>query len=137
MELSKGGHLVVETGEPSVKVVRFSTPDLRGEIYQEPLEECVLFRELQETVLTRLMAGEILILNLGLVEPFPSRFYSVLIAVKKAVQARQARLLLCCLGQPAQECFTLYTGYQTFTVTTTEAEAKREAGQGFSPGPAR
>ena len=87
-------------------------------------------RELRDDVLEVLEEGETLVLNLGLVEPFPTAFYSLLLRVRAAVLARRARLVLCRLGREHLELFQLFNAQRLFHTTGTEAQAVRGAGAG-------
>ena len=68
-----------------------------------------------------------MILNFGLVEPFPTAFYRCLLKVREVVAARNARLLLCRLSHEHEEIFRLFKGHQLFRVSTTEGRAIHEA----------
>jgi len=116
-----------ETLGPNIRVVRFARPDLRAEMDQEPIEDCPLYRELDTFALAYLASGKSLIINLGLIERYNTAFHRLLLTVRKAVLAREARLFLCCLTQPiVKEGFNLMGGDQKFEVTATE-EAAYEA----------
>jgi anti-anti-sigma regulatory factor len=68
------------------------------------------------------------VLNLGLIEPFPTVFYLLLLKVREEVRARQARLVLCRLSPEHQEIFEILQGSRLFTIAATERQAFLEAG---------
>jgi hypothetical protein len=124
--INRTRNLVQETAAPRVRVVRFLRPDLR-----EPLDAdsdgCPLLRELQ-LVVDLLTEGDTLVVNLGLVELFPTAFYSCLLRLRQAVLARKARLVLCRLSADHLEIFQLFKADRLFHVAATELLALREAG---------
>jgi hypothetical protein len=128
MRISTCGNLVVEAAARGVRVARFARPDLRPHLYDnaDPAR-CPLFREVRDAALTDLAAGATLVLNLGLVGPFPAALYSCLLLVRRCLQARSARLMLCGLSEEHEELFRLLQGHRVFTVARTEAEAVRAA----------
>jgi anti-anti-sigma regulatory factor len=121
-------NVVCETLAPQVCAVRFVRPDLRAEMYDnEAIEDCVLYRDLHAAALGNLATGSTMILNLGLIDMFPTAFYRLLLKVRETVKARQVQLLLCCLPPNVQECFDLFGGGKLFQISKTEASAAREA----------
>jgi hypothetical protein len=122
MAINPQRSLIEETVFPGVQVIRFLRPDLREQL-EEDGDECALFRELRAGIVGTLKEGETLVLNLGLVEPVPSAFYSCLLRVRELVLARRARLLLCRLSPEHQELFQLFHANRLFQVTGTEAQA--------------
>jgi len=129
MAISTHNDLVRETVARGVHAVRFVRPDLRKQL-EEDGDGCPLFRELRDRVLEILEEDETLVLNLGLVEPFPTAFYAFLLRVREAVLARGARLVLCRLSPEHLELFQLFNAHRLFHVTGTEAQAVRWAGAG-------
>jgi anti-anti-sigma regulatory factor len=128
MKLSKGGHLVVETPLAGVHVVRFTSADKGDQLYdEEPVETCTLFRELAETVLSALSAGNALVVNFGLIERFPTRFYTYLLKVREETIGRNVRLVVCCIRAEHQEILKLYNAAKLFTFTDTEEQAVKLA----------
>jgi anti-anti-sigma regulatory factor len=126
MEISLGKCLIVETRTPGVHVVRFAQPDLREQLCDDgDIAACELYLALHEGVLAGLAAGERLVLNFGLVEPFTTAFYRFLLKVREDVRERQAHLVLCRLGPEHREIFELFKGFRLFQVTNTEAQALR------------
>jgi hypothetical protein len=119
-------NLVQEIVARGVRVVRFLRPDLRQPLDSDA-DGCQLFRELQ-AVVNLLTEGDTLVVNLGLVELFPSDFYSCLLRLRKAVLARKTRLVLCRLGADHLEIFQLFKADRLFHITATERQALREAG---------
>jgi anti-anti-sigma regulatory factor len=117
-------NVVCDTLSPGVRVVRFVRPDLRPQLYdQEAIAECSLYRELDAAALADLPEGEAVVINFGLIDWFPTAFYRLLLKVREAVQARNARLLLCCLTPNVRECFDLMGGGRLFEIRATEANA--------------
>src|SRR5207253_6136613 len=104
---------------------------------------CPLYQELFERALANLREGQTVILNFGLVEPFPTAFYRCLLTVREEVTARKARLFLCRLSHEHEEIFRLFKGFDLFRVTPTEgraiheATARKEMGRKESPGNGR
>jgi anti-anti-sigma regulatory factor len=129
MAVSTNSNLMKETVSRGVDVVRFLRPDLRVQL-DEDGNDCALFRELHAEILKVLKEGETLVLNLGLVEPFPTSFYSCLLRVRAAVLARRARLMLCRLSSEHRELFQLFNAHRLFHVTGTEAQAVANARTG-------
>jgi anti-anti-sigma regulatory factor len=88
-----------------------------------------LYRELDAAALTNLAVGETVIINVGLIDRFPTAFYRLLLKVRETVQARNARLLLCCFTPNVRECFDLMGGGKLFEIRATEANAVSAAGK--------
>lgn len=123
MILSPGQHLVSDTLAPGLRVARFTRPDNRAQLYDAEIEDGEPLADLRATVLGSLAAGDTVILNLGLVDRFPSRCYSLLLRARELCQAAQAKLVLCCLNENARECFTLFQGEKLFPIFATEEKA--------------
>jgi anti-anti-sigma regulatory factor len=121
-------HVLCESTREGVWVVRFVRPDLCDQLYDEAdADACPLYQELFERVLANVQEGQTVILNFGLVEPFPTAFYRCLLKVREVVAARHARLLLCRLSPEHEEIFRLFRGFDLFRVITTEGRALHEA----------
>jgi anti-anti-sigma regulatory factor len=133
MRVSAGGNLVVETARRGVRVMRFARPNLRG-CLDDGADSATspLFREIQDAVLSDLPKGWTLVVNLGLIDAVTAAFYRCLLDVRKCVQARGARLVLCGLSPWNQEIVDLFRGPRLFTIVRTEAEAGRVARGGLS-----
>jgi hypothetical protein len=130
MDIHRERHLVCDTLSPGVRVVRFVHPDLRTQLDEhESITDCALYRELHDAGLGDPAAGETVIINFGLIDPFPTAFYRLLLKAREAVQARNAWLLLCCFTPNVRECFDLMGGGKLFEVRATEARAVSEAGK--------
>ncbi len=111
-----------------VHVVRFLRPDLRATLDdREATEDSTLYRDLHGLVLGDLAEGQTVVMNFGMIEPFTSAFYRLLLKVRETVLARKARLVLCCLTPNVQEGFDLFAGDKLFKVVPTEAIAAHEA----------
>ena len=121
-------HLVVDALPGGVRMVRFTCPDLRDQLYdQADPETCPLFREIFECILAELNEGQSLILNFGLVEQFPTALYRWLLKVRALTAEAGVQLILCRLSPEHKEIFGLFRAFQLFHVTTTEARAVYEA----------
>jgi len=87
-------YMVVEVPAAGVYVVRFTRPDLSEQLCADgDSVGCELFQQLTGQVRAGLAARETLVLNLGLVEPFPTAFFRYLLKVREVVNERQARLM--------------------------------------------
>jgi anti-anti-sigma regulatory factor len=129
MDIQSERSVVCDTPSPGVRVVRFVRPDLRPQLYdQEAIADCSLYREFDATALADLAAGETVVINLGLIDWFPTAFYRLLLKVREAVQGRNVRLLLCCFTPNVRECFDLMGGGKLFDIRATEANAVAAAG---------
>ena len=130
MDLHSERNVVCDTPNPGVRVVRFVRPDLRPQLYdQEAITDCSLYREVDVAALADLAASETVVINFGLIDWFPTAFYRLLLGVREAVQARNARLLLCCFTPNVRECFDLMGGGKLFEIRATEANAVSAAGK--------
>jgi len=130
MDVQSKPNIVCDTPNAGIRVVRFVRPDLRPQLYdKEGITDCPLFQELNAAALTDLRAGETVVINFGLIDWFPTAFYRLLLKVREAVQARNARLLLCCFTPNVQECFDLMGGQRVFEIKDTEAKAVSDAGK--------
>jgi anti-anti-sigma regulatory factor len=128
MEKAGTGTLIVETASRGIYIVRFARPDLRGQLCEDAdIIGCELFQEMEARILGRLTAGDTLVLNLGLVERFPTALYRCLLKVREVVNQRSARLVLCRLSVELREIFELFKAFRLFHVTATEAQALRAA----------
>jgi hypothetical protein len=127
MRVSAYGNLTVETVTLGVRVMRFARPDLRE--YVDSAADAatsLLFQEIQHAVLSDLPKGWTLVVNLGLIDPINAAFYRCLLYIRKCVQARHGRLVLCGLSPWHQEIFDLFRGPELFTIVCSEAEARRD-----------
>jgi anti-anti-sigma regulatory factor len=130
MERGPCRHLVVEARAPDVKVVRFTRPDLRAQLDNyASIEDSELFQELGE-VLTGLVRGDKLVLNLGLIEVFTSTLLCFLLRVREIVRGRGARLLLCQFRNEHREILEVTRTLRLFTITGSEAKAIYQAAEG-------
>jgi len=127
--VSRTSSVVQEPVARGIRVARFLRPDLREQLDNDG-DGCPLLRELHGVV-DLLKEGETLVVNLGLVEPFPTDFYSCLLRVRQAVLARQARLVLCRLSPEHLEIFELFNARRLFPLMSTESQAIREARAGL------
>jgi anti-anti-sigma regulatory factor len=127
MESRKGKNVIHVETIHGIRVVRFLQPDVRAELDGD-LHHCTLLRELQLRVLDGLEEGQSLVLNLGLIDMFPTALYSCLLKLREAVLARKARLVLCRLSPEHREIFELFRAERLFQIVHTEALALRQAG---------
>jgi anti-anti-sigma regulatory factor len=127
MAIRAGSSLVRENVSRDVHVVRLVRADLREQLDDDGAGGA-LFRELRDDVLNGLGENQTLILNLGLVELFPTALYACLLRVREAVLARRARLVLCRLSPEHLEIFQLFNARRLFHTARTEAQAISEAG---------
>jgi anti-anti-sigma factor len=121
-------NIICEVPTEKIRVVRFLRPDLRPVLYdREPIEETALYRELRDAAITPLPDHSTLILNLGLVDWFPTTFYQLLIKVLEDVRRKSGEVVLCCLTANVKEAFDLLGGGRLFETHSTEARAIAEA----------
>jgi anti-anti-sigma regulatory factor len=136
MDMQSQRNTVCDTPNPGIRVTRFVRPDLRPQLSdQEAIDDCSLFRELDETALANLPAGETVLINFGLIDWFPTVFYRLLLRVREIIQARHARLMLCCFTPNVQEGFRLMGGSKVFEIKATEGEAIFEARKALGQSP--
>jgi anti-anti-sigma regulatory factor len=134
MDIQSKRNIVCDTPSPGIRVVRFVRPDLRTQLDdQEEITDCTLYQELDAAVLANLAAGEVLVLNFGLIEWYYSAFHRLLLKVRESVQTHNARLLLCCFTPNAREGFDLFGGGKVFDVRATEANAVSGVGKQDEP----
>ncbi len=130
MILGKNGKLVVENRGPGVRVLRFIHPDLRDQAYDAgDIERCRLFMDIKTSALGYLSEREVLVVNLGLVEHFPSVFYSVLLKVREILTDRDGGVILCGPNSHTREILNLFKASRLFGVVKTEEEALELASQ--------
>jgi anti-anti-sigma regulatory factor len=133
MRVSTSGNLIVETLALGVRVMRFTRPDVR-EYLDDAGDEATspLFREVHRAVLSDLPNGWTLVINLGLIDSINAAFYRCLLHIRKCVQARRGRLVLCGLTAWHKEVFELFRGPELFTIVSTEARARRDVPRGLN-----
>src|SRR6266481_3527228 len=96
MILGKNGKLLVENRGPGVRVLRFIHPDLRDQIYDRgDIEQCRLFKDIKSSALSYISEGEALIMNLGLIEHFPSMLYGILLKARETIRNHGGCVILC------------------------------------------
>ena len=125
MELSRAGYLLIERPIGNLWIGRFTRPDLRQPLDGVGDGDSELYLDMLEAVLEPMRAGEVLILNLGLVYYFPTAFYDVLIQVRAQILHKEARLILCGFSPEIQENIRLFQGDKIFEITHTEEQATR------------
>jgi len=127
---SQHGKIVVENREPGIRIVRFTHPDLRDQIYDAAdVERCRLFQDLQTSALRYVAEGEALIVNLGLVERFSSELYSMLLRVRETLASSKGCVILCGANEETQSILELFKAEHLFGIAKTEAQALEMAGQ--------
>ena len=128
MILSVYGTMVIERRALGVCVARFVTPDLRDQLYDHRESAgCRLFQDFDASVLDGMGPDETLVLNLGLVNPFPTEMYKCLLKVREVLVRRHGRVILCGLSAGTQELLDLFRADRVFELAETEADALRLA----------
>jgi hypothetical protein len=123
--------LICDATRPNIRVVRFVQPDMRDQLYNAgAIGDCTLFEDLRASAMQNLAPGDALVLNLGLIDWFPTAFYRFILRANEETRAAQARLMLCCLPPLAKEAFELMGGDRTFAgqVYGSESQAVYAAG---------
>jgi anti-anti-sigma regulatory factor len=130
MILGKYNKLMVENRGPGMRVLRFIHPDLRDQVYNAgDIEHCQLFLDMKASALSYISEGEALIVNLGLVEHFPSVLYSILLKVREIITAHRGCVILCGANTETREILDLFKASRLFAVTKTERQALGLAAQ--------
>jgi hypothetical protein len=125
MGATKKQLLVSDTPHTNVRVARFIQPDMRDQLYDSgAIADCSLFQELHAAVLTHLTPADTVVLNLALIDWFPTAFYRFLLRLNEEIVAAGARFLMCCLPPLANEAFDLMGGKITFAGQVFESEAR-------------
>ena len=101
--------VVCDDPAPGVRVARFAHPNNLPHLYDSraAIEESPLYQALRTEALDGLAPGGAVVLNFGLVEPFPTAFYRLLLKVHEQVTAAGGRVFLCCLTPNVRECLAL------------------------------
>ena len=121
MSAEKPQLLVCDRTLPKTCVVRFVHPDMREYLYDaESIAECALFKEVCGSAMGEAGAGAALILNLGLIDPFPTAFYRFLLRLNEEANFR---FLICCLPKYGKEAFDLMNGARDFAGQVFESES--------------
>jgi anti-anti-sigma regulatory factor len=124
MIIGKYGKLVVENRGPGVRVLRFIHPDLRDQAYDAgDIERCRLFLDIKSSALGYIAERDVLIVNLGLVEHFPTVFYSILLKIREILTEHQGGVVLCGDNSRTREILELFKASRLFAVVKTEEEA--------------
>jgi len=130
MILGKHGKLIVENRGPGIRVLRFIHPDLRDQIYDGgDLEHCRLFKDIRASALSYISEGEALIINLGLIEHFPSMLYGVLLKVREIVRNHEGCVIVCSANPRTREILDLFKAGRLFGITASEEQALDLAAQ--------
>jgi hypothetical protein len=117
--------VVCDTPAQNVRVARFVRPDVREPLYDaEAIHDCTLFKELHAAMFAGLPPGGTAILNLGLIDHFPTAFYRLLLRLNEEARGREGRLLFCCLPPNVKEGFDLMGGGRTFRGQVRESESR-------------
>ena len=122
MDTTRSRNVILDGPAPGVRVVRFLRPDLRAEL-DDSGDGGELLRELCDSALDELAPGEGVVLNLGLVEFFPSTFLDLLLRVRQLVRARRGRLVLCGLRDEPWEVLRVAQTLKLFPVAGSESRA--------------
>jgi anti-anti-sigma regulatory factor len=124
MIFGKNGKLVVENGGPGVRVLRFIHPDLRDQAYEGgDIERSRLFLDIKTSALGYISEREILIVNMALIEHFPTVLYSILLKVREILTAHRGGVILCGANAHTREILDLFKASRLFAVVKTEEEA--------------
>jgi len=124
MILGKNGKLIVENRKPGVRVLRFIHPDLRDQAYDGgDIERSRLFLDIKTSALSYLAEREVLIVNLGLVEHFPTVLYSILLKIREILTDHRGGVILCGANSQTREILDLFKASRLFAVVKTEEEA--------------
>ncbi len=130
MILGKNGKLLVENRGPGVRVLRFIHPDLRDQIYDRgDIEQCRLFKDIKSSALSYISEGEALIMNLGLVEHFPSMLYGILLKARETIRNHGGCVILCSANPRTREILDLFKANRLFALAGTEGQALDLAAQ--------
>ena len=130
MILGKHGKLLVENRGPGIRVLRFIDPDLRDQIYDGgDIEHCRLFKDIRASALSYISEGEALIMNLGLIEHFPSMLYGLLLKVREMVRNHGGCVILCSANPLTREILDLFKAGRLFAIAATEEQALDLAAQ--------
>jgi anti-anti-sigma regulatory factor len=105
------------------RIARFVRADLRYALDDGGANDCTLYREIEAAVLTGLGSKDIVVLNFGLVDWFPTAFYPVLLAVREAVNRAGARLIVCNCHRYVLEETKLFQADRIFEIVETEEQA--------------
>src|SRR5260370_23659702 len=124
MIIGKNGKLVVENRGPGVRVLRFIHPDLRDQAYDAgDIERCRLFMDIKASALSYISEKEVLIVNLGLVEHFPTVLYSILLKAREILTAHRGGVILFGAHAQTTEILELFKASRLFAVVKTEEGA--------------
>jgi anti-anti-sigma regulatory factor len=130
MFLSEHGKIVVENRGPGIRIVRFTHPDVRDQIYDAAdIERSQLFLDMQTSALRYATERDALIINLGLVERFSSEFYSMLLRVRETLASSKGCVILCGANEEMQSILELFKAEHLFGIAKTEAQALEMAAQ--------
>ena len=103
-------------------------PDVRPALYDnEAIAETTLYKELHDGALVDFPKGGTLILNFGLIDWFPTAFYSFLLQALQDTRAKGGRVVVCCLTPNVKEGFELMGGPKLLEAYSTEARAISQA----------
>src|SRR5262245_23462066 len=119
-------HLLHEVLAPGIHVIRFLRPDLRSALDPIIGDDNVLYREMIE-LLEGLDSGMRVIINLGLVERFPTSFFQLLMRVRQFILSRDGEIYLCGFRAEILPTVELMGGAKLFHITSAEETAFSEA----------
>jgi anti-anti-sigma regulatory factor len=120
--------VIVETAALGVRVMRFVRPNLGKYLYEDAdITLSPLFREIRHAALADLAKGWTLVVNLSLVEFFPTALYRCLLSIRQCVLARQCRLLLCGVNPEHEEILSLFQASRLFSFVPAETDAVHRA----------
>jgi anti-anti-sigma regulatory factor len=130
MRTSRHENVMVETVARGVRVMRFARPDVL-QYLDEAADAATspLFHEVHEAALANLPERWTLVVNLAIIDRINAAFYRCLLDIRKCVNVRHAKLVLCGLTPHHREVFELFRGPDVFSVVRTEARARTTARQ--------
>jgi anti-anti-sigma regulatory factor len=79
--------------------------------------------DIKACALSYISEREVLVVNLGLVEHFPTVLYSILLKVREILTAHRGGVVLCGANARTREILELFKASRLFAVVNTEEEA--------------
>jgi anti-anti-sigma regulatory factor len=121
-------NVICEAPAANIRVARFIRPDVRPALYDnEAIAETTLYKELHDGALADFPKGGTLILNFGLIDWFPTVFYSFLLQAVQYTRGKGGRVVVCCLTPNVKEGFELMGSTKLLEAYSSEAKAISQA----------
>src|SRR5262245_6066055 len=96
-------NIITESPAEGVRLVGFLRPDVRSALYdRDSVSDTTLYLELAAADVPEVGT---LVLNLGLIDWFPTAFHALLLLLYRDARSRNAQLALCCLTPNVTEAF--------------------------------